>query len=74
MGNTALVLAVKLLRKDAVFLLCEHFANPKHKPFPRSKNVLSTGLTAIDHGIQVQSKEILALLVAAKHKVKQHNF
>ncbi len=44
MGNTALVLAVKLLREDGVLVLCDHFANPKHKPFSRS-------LTAIDYGV-----------------------
>lgn len=75
------MLAVKMMKKDAIRVLCDHFANPKHKPFPKCKYYatkcnLNTklDLTPMNLAVQLQEKEILKHLVAAKHKIKQFDF
>ena len=65
MGNTALMLAVRLRRLDAVLILCDLFADPKHRPLPHFQN-------AIDLAVKAQSKPILKILLAACQKNKQH--
>ena len=71
------MLAVKMMKKDAIRILCDHFTNPKHKPFPKCKPILFIiyiDPTPMDLAVQFQDKEILKLLVAAKHKIKQYDF
>lgn len=58
MGNTALMLAVRLRRLDAVLILCDLFADPKHRPLPHFQN-------AIDLAVKAYSKPILKILLAA---------
>jgi ankyrin repeat protein len=36
-GNTPLMMAVHLRRIDAIRVLCDHFADPKHKPLNNCK-------------------------------------
>ena len=37
-GNTPLMLAVKLRRRNCVRILCDHMGNPLHKSFPTCKD------------------------------------
>ena len=66
-GNTALMLATILRRKDCVRVLCDHCADPQFKPFPNC-------LSPIDYAVAQNDKELLLILMSAVQKAKSNNF
>lgn len=59
-GNTPLMLAVKLNRKEIVLILADHGADPKHRVLPNSK-------TPLEAAVAAGQRTIVRTLVIAFH-------
>ena len=62
-GNSALMLAHKLMHIDAIRVLCDHGANPKFKPIPQVQS-------PYDLAVVEANREMLTLYVQANQKLK----
>ena len=67
MGHTALALAIKLHRDDAILVLCDHFADPEYKPFP---NIMSP----LEMARAMKDRQLLSILITASNRCKQLDF
>ena len=63
-GDSALMMAYRLERYDALRILCDHGVNPKFKPYP---GVAS----AFEMALSESNKEALKLFIQANQKMKQ---
>lgn len=66
MGRTSLMMAIQFGKRDWITVLCNHYADPKHKPFPTFKSPLEIAAEAKDY-------ELVNTLLVAANQIKQHH-